>query len=103
MGRPKFVCLEKKFQKSNLTGDCAKCRYGDECLGGCSNSHLTTKGSIYSENLYCSFNNLMKEFRKKLKQFDDKDMLFNKAYECVESGSYQEAQLLMERIIELNK
>ena len=100
---PNSFAWRRNFKKSNLTGDCAKCRYGDECLGGCSNSRLTTKGSIYSENLYCSFNNLMKEFRKKLKQFDDKDMLFNKAYECVESGSYQEAQLLMEKIIELNK
>lgn len=99
---PNSFSWRRNFKKSNLTGDCAKCRHGDECLGGCFNSRITTKGSIYSENLYCSFNNLMKEFRKKLKQFDDKDMLFNKAYECVESGSYQEAQLLMERIIELN-
>ena len=99
---PNSFSWRRNFKKSNLTGDCAKCRYGDECLGGCFNSRITTQGSIYSENLYCSFNNLMKEFRNKLKQFNEKDMLFNKAYECVESGSYQEAQLLMERIIELN-
>lgn len=36
-----------------LKGYCKKCRYGKECLGGCSNMRLLTEGSVYGENRWC--------------------------------------------------
>lgn len=93
----------RKLSKCDLLGDCAECRFGDECLGGCPNTRLTTKGSIYSENLFCSFNYKTKDFRKKLFTYMDPDYLSLKACNCLRMGSYQEARLLLERNLELRK
>ena len=99
---PKSFAWRRNLLKYELSGDCGKCRYGDECLGGCPNSRLTTKGSVYEENLYCSFNYLMKKFRNKLTQFNDADFLFNKTLDCLKAGSYQEALLVSERLLGLS-
>lgn len=61
---PDNFSWRRKFTKENLKGDCLKCDYAEKCLGGCPNSRLCMNGSIYSENLYCTQNLLMKELRK---------------------------------------
>lgn len=38
-----------------LQGFCRDCRYGEICLGGCTNSKLTMTGSMYGENRYCVY------------------------------------------------
>lgn len=91
------------FTKLDLSGDCASCRYADGCLGGCPNTRLTTMKSIYTENIFCSFNYKVKKFRKKLLEFNDPAYLFNKACDCLRQGSYQEALLLLERSFDLEK
>ena len=57
--------------KSMLKGDCAVCIYGNRCLGGCPNTRLAIHGDIYSENLYCSYNNAIKEARAEIIVRDD--------------------------------
>ena len=46
----------RNMRKESLGGFCKNCRFGDRCLGGCANSKLTTGGSVYAENQYCSYN-----------------------------------------------
>ena len=58
---PQAFAWRRFFKKENLKGDCLKCEYGEKCLGGCANSRLSINGSIYSENLYCTHNLLMKK------------------------------------------
>ena len=58
---PEAFSWRRKFTKENLKGDCLRCEYAEKCLGGCPNSRLCMNGSIYSENLYCTQNLLMKE------------------------------------------
>lgn len=44
----------RKFKPSMLTGECAKCKYGDICAGGCrSYNYFTNDGKLY-ENILCA-------------------------------------------------
>jgi radical SAM protein with 4Fe4S-binding SPASM domain len=45
---PKSFQWARALEKSALQGSCKSCCYGDVCLGGCPNTRLTLKGSIYS-------------------------------------------------------
>lgn len=66
---PNSFSWNRNMKKEKLGGFCAKCRFGDRCLGGCANSKLTTGGSIYAENQYCSYNHNLKN---RIKLFIDK-------------------------------
>lgn len=48
--------------KDKLSGSCKTCVYGSKCLGGCPNTRLTMKGSIYEENEYCAYNLSLKAY-----------------------------------------
>lgn len=98
---PKSFSWRRNFSRHNLAGDCSTCRHADECLGGCPNTRLTTKGSVYSENLFCSFNNKIKKFKSKLKSINDENYLNLKAINCLKSGSYQQASLILEKSLSL--
>lgn len=66
---PASFSWNRNMKKEKLGGFCGKCRFGDTCLGGCANSKLTTGGSIYAENQYCSYNHNLKN---RIKLFIDK-------------------------------
>ncbi len=66
---PDSFSWNRNMKKEKLGGFCAKCRFGDRCLGGCANSKLTTGGSVYAENQYCSYNHNLKN---RIKLFLDK-------------------------------
>ena len=89
------------MSREKLTGDCNKCKYADLCLGGCANTRLSMNGNIYSENLYCSHNFLMKKFREKLKKvYGTKDLTIH-ADKMLNQKKYQEASMTLERLLEL--
>ncbi len=98
---PNSFSWRRGFSKCDLSGDCALCRYGNKCLGGCPNTRLTTQNSIYSENLFCSFNYKVKQFKTQLLKFKEPEYLKSKACKCLKNGSYQEAMLLLTRSLEL--
>lgn len=83
----------RNFEKSNLKGFCRDCQYADICLGGCSNSRYTLHGSINSENDYCSYNYLVKQIWKDLKELkeDDLEKLYSYYLEC---GKEVNAQII---------
>ncbi|MEG6520673.1 radical SAM/SPASM domain-containing protein [Desulfotomaculum sp. 1211_IL3151] len=64
---PNHFSWNRNMKKESLAGFCQKCRFGDRCLGGCSNSKLTIGGSVYAENQYCSYNYANK---KRIKQYE---------------------------------
>ncbi len=45
----------RKMKADMLEGKCGSCRYAEACLGGCTNSKLAFGGSIYAENQYCDY------------------------------------------------
>ena len=57
---PHSFSWNRNLKKEDLEGFCKKCRFGDRCLGGCSNTKLTTGGSVTAENQYCSYNHSLK-------------------------------------------
>lgn len=92
----------RQMTRSKLTGDCHTCKYADICLGGCANTRLSMNGSIYSENLYCSHNFLMKKFQEKLKTINDTNELKNHADKMLAKENYQEAALTLDRLLDIH-
>lgn len=97
-------CFEwrRNFKKEELDGDCKTCVYGSKCLGGCPNTRLTMNGSIYSENRYCAYNLKLKEMKEKQQEETDTNGLFAKADGLIKLGIYQEAAIVLARLLELN-
>lgn len=99
---PKSFSWRRNMIKSDLKGDCKLCRYGNECLGGCANTRITTQSSLNSENLYCSFNYLIKKLKNNLIKIYNVDLLFEKACNALRNERYQEAYLIFNRVLELD-
>lgn len=91
----------RNLTKERLSGDCRTCAYGDRCLGGCPNTRLTMKGDIYSENEYCAYNLKQKDIRNKYRKVESSDGLFATADCLIKHGIYQEAALILSRLVEL--
>lgn len=92
----------REMKKSDLHGFCHDCIYGDQCLGGCSNSRYCFGGDIYSENEYCAWNYDMKEFVSGIDECDDEQELSQFAYDCINRKHYQPALLATKKLIDRN-
>lgn len=99
---PKSFSWRRNMTKYNLKGNCKICRYGSECLGGCPNTRITTQKSLESENLYCSFNYLIKKLKNKLEKIYNTDILFEKGCNALNNERYQEAYLIFNRVLALD-
>lgn len=91
----------RELKKEQLESECSICTYGNKCLGGCPNTRLTMNGSIYSENQYCSYNQMLKQWRKKFEEEADGNKLYAMAMNMVKAGNYQNAAYALQRVIEL--
>lgn len=91
----------RAITKEKLSGMCGECKYGNTCLGGCPNTRLTMKGSIYDENEYCSYNVAMKKKTSDLLKTSNVKDLLSYAELCAKDKKYQEASLYLNRAIEL--
>ena len=89
----------RQSSKARLGGNCAVCRYGDDCLGGCPNTRLTMNGRMESENTYCSYNQAMRRTSIKIAAMDDMDQLRRRAEEYARKGEFQIAALVLERLL----
>ena len=96
-------CFEwrRNFKKEELEGDCRTCIYGSKCLGGCPNTRLTMNGSIHSENQYCAYNLKLKKMKAKQQEITEAKGLFEKADGLIRLGIYQEAAIVLSRLLEL--
>lgn len=92
----------RNFSQNSLKGDCKICKYSTKCLGGCFNTRLTTNGDINSENLYCTHNLRIKNFRKKLLEFNSINILLEQSQKMICENRHQEALLLLNRAKEIN-
>jgi len=81
----------RNMKKENLEGFCQKCRFGDRCLGGCSNAKLTTGGSVYAENRYCSYHHANKKRIKHFKRLHTGELI-TMARQLTEKGYCQLAE-----------
>jgi radical SAM protein with 4Fe4S-binding SPASM domain len=91
----------RNLKKKELDGNCKECEYGDVCLGGCPNTRLTTNGSIYSDNIYCSFNNAIENTKKTLHKYNNIEELYSIAKNYAENNKWQLAFLTINRALEI--
>lgn len=82
----------RNLKKEDLAGFCKRCRFGDRCLGGCSNTRLTTEGSIYAENRYCSYNHRIKKRIEIFEQIPSAGELTAIGRNLAEKGYWQLAE-----------
>lgn len=92
----------RKLTKDKLSGACKNCTYASKCLGGCPNTRLTMKGSIYEENEYCAYNLALKEKQAKYSKCENADSLLKLAEALIQQGEHQEASFALTRAQELD-
>lgn len=85
----------RDLTKEQLGGKCQKCKYGQACKGGCSNSRLTMNGTIYSENKYCSYNIALTKAENSLNKINSVNDLLEKSEKFIENNNYQLAEIAL--------
>ena len=93
--------LHRNFKRDDLKGLCRECKYGDMCLGGCSNSRFTLNGTIESENILCSYNYKLVQARKYINKLDEEQLLQLFTI-LIEKNEYQIAKMVYDRIKNIN-
>jgi len=89
-------------KKEDLGGFCSQCRFGDRCLGGCSNCNLTMGGSVNAENHYCSYNQAIKKRIKLFEQVESTAELVAMGRNFAEKGYCQLAESALQVAMQRN-
>lgn len=97
---PDGFSWNRKMKKEQLKGLCKKCKYGNKCLGGCSNTRLTHGGSIYSENKFCSYNFALSRANSQFDMVESIEELYYKAKKFIERDNLQLAEMVLSKAIE---
>lgn len=97
---PDSFAWNRKLTKDQLSGICKKCLFGNQCLGGCSNTRLTMEGSVYSENRYCSYNFAISTAKNQLDKVEDINEIMSKAQKFIDNNSLQLAEIMLSKAIE---
>lgn len=90
---PANFAWNRQLRKEQLAGFCGQCRFAADCLGGCANYRLTTGGSVYAENSYCSYNVAVGQKRQEYSQIKDGAALKRKGMQLAVNGYYQLAEM----------
>lgn len=91
----------RDLKKSDLSGFCGECMYGNMCLGGCANSRYCSGSSIKSENLFCSYRNFVFAEVEKAPALDaEPETIQDYITKLLASGSYD---VLVNYILKLLK
>jgi radical SAM protein with 4Fe4S-binding SPASM domain len=98
---PDTFLWRRNFTKEMLDGNCKVCKYSKKCLGGCTNTRLAINKDINSDNKYCTHSILMDKFRNQLASRVDSENILNHAKNMINQKCYQEANLSLDRLIEL--
>lgn len=85
----------RTMKKEDLQGFCKVCRFGDACLGGCSNSRLTMGGSVYAENRYCSYLQAAQKRIGIFEEIQDIDALTAMGRNFTQKGYWQLAETVL--------
>lgn len=91
----------RQLTKNKLSGSCRTCIYGSKCLGGCPNTRLTMKGSIYEENEYCAYNLSLKKMEAQYSQNRNASELRQTADYLIRQGVWQEASFALKQAAKL--
>ena len=99
---PANFSWNRNRKKEDLGGFCSQCRFGDSCLGGCSNSNLTMGGSVNAENHYCSYNQSIKKRIKIFEQIQSTGELVAMGRNFAEKGYCQLAESALQVAMQRN-
>ena len=97
---PESFAWNRDLEKYELNGLCSKCYYGNQCLGGCSNTRLTIENDVYGENKYCLYNYSMKCAEEKINRVTNVSELKKKGRILAEVDDFQLAELVIKRALE---
>lgn len=89
----------REMSKNKLEGNCKICDFGDICKGGCPNTRLTTKGDIYKENKYCSFNYALDKTKDIIKEYKSDTELLAKAQTYAKKGEFTLSYLVLDELL----
>ena len=96
---PDNFLWNRQLTKDKLNGFCKICKYGQYCLGGCTNTRLTMGGHIHAENEFCSYHLAVGKARKELGKVEDATTLLSKARFFIEHNNYQLAEIVLSRFL----
>lgn len=99
---PNSFTWNREMKKEKLEGLCGKCKYGERCHGGCTNSRLTHGGNIYAENKYCSYNFALSKAKNQFDSIEDSSQLYASSKKYIENGNFQLAELALSRALEID-
>ncbi|MDH4318905.1 MAG: radical SAM protein [Desulfobulbaceae bacterium] len=91
----------RRARGEKLPGLCGSCKYGDECLGGCTSLRLTMNGSVLSENRYCSYNQALFQAWQKVERIRDVELLTDMGMDYLEKEELQLAHMMFQKALEM--
>ncbi|WP_297420270.1 radical SAM protein [Clostridium sp.] len=97
---PDGFSWNRQMKKEQLNGLCKKCKYGNRCLGGCSNTKLTHGGSVHAENKFCSYNFALSRADNQFDRVESIEELYSKANKFIERENLQLAEMVLAKAIE---
>ncbi|EIC21458.1 radical SAM/SPASM domain-containing protein [Thiorhodovibrio frisius] len=89
--RPGAFAWNRDFSVEDLGGFCAKCRYGEICLGGCQNVKLTMTQSL-RDNPYCAYRTQVEELSPKIHRMRNVDQLLDRARKALAMELFEVAE-----------
>jgi len=100
---PQSFAWNRTLEKNMLEGNCKKCAYGELCKGGCTCVRFFTKGSIYSENEFCSYYQAIEECSQAIDEEDDIEELQELLEQLISEKYFQQAQVVLEKILTISQ
>lgn len=98
--RPGAFAWNRELSRKDLTGFCHICRYGEYCLGGCSDAKLTMTGDL-SDNPYCAYRTSIERLFRKVDAMFDVDRLIERARKAESLEVYEVAERCLARALDL--
>jgi radical SAM protein with 4Fe4S-binding SPASM domain len=96
---PHSFSWNRNIKKEDLGGFCTKCRFGDRCLGGCSNTDLLRKAAFMLKPV-CSYNHAVKEKIKLFQQIHPTEKLIAMGRNFAEKGYFQLAESALDVVLQ---
>ncbi|HUV08034.1 MAG TPA: radical SAM protein [Spirochaetia bacterium] len=91
----------RSMTRAKLTGFCQMCRYGEDCLGGCSGIKFTMTGGL-QENPFCAHRVKTESLFPKIERIGDVDTLLARAGKAADLGLDEIAAMCLARAGTLN-
>ncbi|MBT8340602.1 MAG: radical SAM protein [Desulfatitalea sp.] len=98
---PEAFAWNRQLKKSDLSGFCAQCQFGEVCLAGCSSAKLSTTHDL-TQNPYCARRNHIEDVFPKIENIQDVETLIARAAKAVSLDLYEIAVACLAKAVKLD-